>query len=165
MKKEHIKPVLCWATFFIVFVGAVLTVSYFSGAFKTKDFCAIENYYDSKAEQWKQQKRIEYGTETWPTFTVEYDSGYLEIYSGGAGRVTINLSHLDVNIRLGGKLKHNMSFYMQSGVWMSMSLIQPENISYNITIVKEIEDFFPYIDNPLVKFTYEKQIRKITVET
>lgn len=124
---------------------------------------AIKSVYDSLSEidEIRMQEQKEYWqdmalitfVEEWPKFTVEFDNetGGLSTESGGDGNVTIMVDHPNVTIDRGYPVENinnqTWRYYTPSGGYVRIFLAYPSNISFNITVVKDIERFYnPFSD-------------------
>lgn len=136
----------------------ITVVSLFLIAFS--NYQATKSTYDSlseidrihmqqQKEYWQDRALISYVKE-WPSFIVEFNNktGLLTTESGGDGNVTIMVDHPNVTIDssfLEYVGNQTWRYYAHSGVWFCVTLSYPTNISFNITVVKDIERFYnPY---------------------
>jgi len=115
-----------------------------------------ETHMQQQKEYWQDIALMTYLDE-WPKFIVEFDNktGYLSCENGGDGNVTIMIDNPDVILNDYGdqdffKYQGNNTWviYAVSGLWFRTTIIYQDNISFNITIIKDIKRFYnPFIDN------------------
>ena len=140
----------------------ITTISLFIVTFS--NYQIAKNTYDSlteidkirmqqQKEYWQDRALITY-VEEWPKFNVEFDNktGQLTTESGGDGNVTITVDHPNVTIDRGYPVEdvsnQTWRYYAPSGGWVRIFLAYPTNVSFNITVVKDIERFYnPFSEN------------------
>lgn len=139
----------------------ITTISLFIVTFS--NYQIAKNTYDSLTEidkiRMQQQKEYWQGRSLqefiidWPRFIVEFDNktGQLTTESGGDGNVTIMIDHPNVTIDssfLEYVGNQTWCCYARSGDCFRVTLSYPTNISFNITVVKDIERFYnPFSEN------------------
>lgn len=122
----------------------------FSNYQTTKDtydsLSEIDRIRMQQQKEYWQERALQQYLRGWPKFLVEFNNktGQLTTESGGDGNVTIMFNHPNVTIECPFlKYIDNQTWhcYMPSGGCFVVTLSYPDNISFNITVVKDIEHF------------------------
>lgn len=169
--KEKIKCGIVILMLALVIATIYLSMVTFSNYQTTKDT------YDSLTEidEIRMQQQKEYWQAIalqeflidWPRFIVEFDNitGELTTESGGDGNVTMMVDHSNVTIDssffeyVGNQTWYH---YTPSGAWFCVTLIYPDNISFNITVIKDIGRFYnPFIGNDWWEFPPTEKIIEV----
>ena len=156
MKKKDKTTMITGIRLILSIVLLITVVSLF--LITLSNYQATKSTYDSLSEidEIRMQQQKEYGqdmalitfVEEWPKFTVEFDNdtGGLITESGGDGNVTIMVDHPNVTID-GGYPMENINnqtwrYYAPSCSWVRVFLVYSNNISFNITVAKDIDRFY-----------------------
>jgi len=142
-------------TFVLVLMSVSVIIS--SYALCNANFNSINsmNFFKQQDEMRMEQQKLYWQDkilmdyrQSWGEFTAIFDNKtmQLEVDNGGSGLVTIHIDHPAVNISDRSGLfdyhaNNTWTIYTESYVWFCTTINAPENISFNITVMKDLEGF------------------------